>query len=251
MQPSPWAIERHASVGSTMDLARQRARAGAPDGTVVVAEEMTAGRGTKGNFWTAPKGGLYLSMVLRGLKDPHLLTLALGNAVADALEVAGVEPRLKWVNDVHVADSAGSGIGRKVAGILVEGESTGDTFDFFVAGIGVNVNGKASNLKGVEATATTLEDELGCDSCIPDFEALLLDAVARWVGLVRDGRDAEIVAAFRSRDALIGKPVKVTDGGDVVEGQADGIDDQGRLRVKARSGLVALNTGTVQVLPVS
>ncbi|MEA3136262.1 MAG: BirA family transcriptional regulator [Thermoplasmata archaeon] len=254
MQPSPWAVERHATVGSTMDVAKERARAGAADGTVVVAEEMTGGRGSHGRPWAAPKGGLYLSIVLRGLKDPHLLTLALGNAVADALEVAGVEPRLKWVNDVHLAPSPGDakadskGLGKKVAGILVEGESTGASFDFLVAGIGVNVNGKASDLKGLEKTATTLEEQLGCDSCIPDLEALLLHNVAGWLEKVRGGRDAEVVAAFRARDGLAGKTVRVADGGKVVEGLADGVDDRGHLRVKGKTGVQTVSTGTVQVV---
>lgn len=241
MQPSLWSVERHASVGSTMDVAKERARAGAPDGTVVVAEEMTGGRGSHGRPWVAPKGGLYLSIVLRGLKDPHLLTLALGNAVADTLEVAGVEPRLKWVNDVHVD-------GRKMAGILVEGEATGDSFDFLVAGIGVNVNGKATDLRGLERAATTLEDQLGCDSCIPDLEALLLDSIGRWVARVRDGQDAEIVAAFRARDCLAGKAVRVSDGKAVVEGTASGVDDQGHLLVETKAGVQPLSTGTVQVM---
>ncbi|HUR25903.1 MAG TPA: biotin--[acetyl-CoA-carboxylase] ligase [Candidatus Thermoplasmatota archaeon] len=247
MQPSPWTLERHERVGSTMDVARERARAGAPDGTVIVAEEMTGGRGSHGRPWVAPKGGVYLSIVLRGLKDPHLLTLALGNAVADTLEVAGVEPGLKWVNDVHVAGHDG-GLGRKIAGILVEAESTGGAFDFLVAGIGVNVNGKASDLKGLEKAATTIEDQLGCDSCIPDLEALLLDGVGRWLGRVREGQDAEIVAAFRARDVLAGKTVRVADGKTVVEGIAAGVDDRGHLLVKSKTGVQALSTGTVQVL---
>jgi BirA family biotin operon repressor/biotin-[acetyl-CoA-carboxylase] ligase len=249
MQPSPWAIERHDTVGSTMDLAKERARAGAPDGTVVVAEEMTGGRGSHGRPWVSPKGGLYLSIVLRGVDDPHLLTLALGNAVADTLEVAGVEPTVKWVNDIYVRDADGQGMGRKIAGILVEGEATGERFDFLVAGIGVNVNGKAADLKGLEKAATTLEDQLGCDSCIPDLEALLLDGVARWVALVRDGRDAEVLAAFRARDCLKGRKVRVADGQAVVEGLADGVDDQGRLLVRAATGAQAIATGTVQLLP--
>jgi BirA family biotin operon repressor/biotin-[acetyl-CoA-carboxylase] ligase len=248
MQPSPWTVERHAKVGSTMDVARERARAGAPHGTVIVAEEMTGGRGSKGRPWVAPPGGLYLSIVLRGLDDPHLLTLALGNAVADTLDVAGVDARLKWVNDVLVGTQDGKGPGKKIAGILVEGESTGAKFDFLVAGIGVNVNGKASSLKGSEQSATTLEDQLHCDSCIPDLETLLLDSVARWLDRVRDGKDEEIVAAFRSRDALKGLKVRVADGKTVAEGQADGIDDQGHLKVKTAKGPVALATGTVQVM---
>jgi BirA family biotin operon repressor/biotin-[acetyl-CoA-carboxylase] ligase len=249
MQPSPWAVERHASLGSTMDLARTRARAGAPDGTVVVAEEMTGGRGTHGRPWAAPKGGLYLSFVLRDLADPHLLTLALGNAVADALEVAGVEPRLKWVNDVLVR-SPGSDpkdVGRKVAGILVEAESTGDRFDFLVAGIGVNVNGHAKDLAGLASIATTLEDELGCDSCVPDLEVLLLHNVEAWVDKVRGGRDSEILEAFRARDALLGRRVRVADGTSIVEGKAAGIDAAGHLLVESAGRTQAMTGGSVQV----
>ena len=84
-------VVRLAATASTMDEAKRLARAGAPDGTTVVAESMTAGRGTHGHAWHAPKGGLYVSIVVRDLQDPHLLTLALGNAVADVLEVAGAD----------------------------------------------------------------------------------------------------------------------------------------------------------------
>jgi BirA family biotin operon repressor/biotin-[acetyl-CoA-carboxylase] ligase len=241
VQPPAWTIERHGTVASTMDVARERAREGAPGGTVVVAEAMTGGRGTHGRPWVAPPGGLYLSMVLRDVADPHLLTLALGNAVADALEVAGVEPRLKWVNDVLLAD-------RKVAGILVEGESTGPRIDFLVAGIGVNVNGPASALKGLEAVATTLEDQLGCDSCIPDLEALVLDRVAHWVGRVRQGAAGEVIEAFRARDALFGREVQDCDGGAPVRGIADGVDDRGHLKLLVEGRHRTFATGTVQVL---
>lgn len=235
-----WAIERLGSTPSTMDEARQRARAGAPDGTVVVAEEMTAGRGTKGRAWSAPKGGLYLSFVLRGLPDAQLLSLALGNAVCDTLEVAGVEPRLKWVNDVLVN-------GKKVAGILVEAESIGPVVDFIVAGIGLNVNGHAAQLGEAAATATTLEDQLECDSCVPDVEALLLQSISRWVQKLRDGQGAEVVAAFRVRDALLGHQVQVTDGTQLVHGKAEGIDAQGRLLLQVEGTTRPFATGSVRL----
>jgi BirA family transcriptional regulator, biotin operon repressor / biotin---[acetyl-CoA-carboxylase] ligase len=237
-----WTVERHPSLASTMDAARERAREGAPDGTVVVAEAMTAGRGTHGRPWHAPPGGLYLSMVLRGIEDPHLLTLALGNAVADTLEVAGVEPRLKWVNDVWVE-------GRKVAGILVEGEATGSRFDFLVAGIGINVNGRAADLFGPDAAhAATLEDLLGCESCIPDLESLLLQHAGSWLARVRDGHDDEIVARFRARDALAGRRVQVVQAdGVVAEGVAEGVDRQGHLLLRAGGVLHTISTGTARL----
>jgi BirA family transcriptional regulator, biotin operon repressor / biotin---[acetyl-CoA-carboxylase] ligase len=239
---SPWAIERLESCASTMDEAKARARAGAPDGTVVVAAQQTGGRGTRGRAWHAPAGGLYLSMVLREVRDPHLLTMALGNAVADALEVAGLEPRLKWVNDVMSN-------GKKVAGILAESESTGAHLDFIIAGIGVNVNGHASHFPAaLRAIATTLEDELACESCIPDLEALVLDACARWIGLVREGRTREVLEQYRARDALPGALVRIEADGKPVEGTAEGIDDQGRLLVRSGGVQHAHATGTVQLL---
>jgi BirA family biotin operon repressor/biotin-[acetyl-CoA-carboxylase] ligase len=235
---SGWTVERVAVAASTMDLARLQARAGAPDRWAVVAEEMTAGRGTHERGWHAPKGGLYLSFVLRGLPDVRLVSLALGNAVADTLEVAGAEPRLKWVNDVWVD-------GRKVAGILVEGESTGSAVDFLVAGIGVNVNGHARAFPApLDATAATLKDVLGCDSCVPDLEALLLHSVDRWLGMLRDGEGAQVVAAFRARDGLKGRRVRV----EGVEGTAAGIDDQGHLLVQTAQGTQAVQSGSVTLL---
>ncbi len=224
-----------------MDEARSRARAGAPGGTALIATSMSAGRGTHGRPWHAPEGGLYLSMILRDLDDPHLLTLALGNAVADVLEVAGAQPQLKWVNDVLVG-------GRKIAGILVEGESTGDHIDFLIAGIGININGAAATFPAeLRDTATTLEDVLGANSCIEDLETFLFQELARWIQLVRDGRDEEIIDAYRRRDALAGQKVSIDAGDGTVEGLAAGIDDVGHLLVEVRGAVRSFDNGTVRV----
>lgn len=238
-----WIVERVGSCPSTQELARTRAQAGAPDGTVVVAEEQTGGHGTRGRAWHSPKGGLYVSIVFRDLKDARLLTLALGAAVAEALEIAGVDAKLKWVNDVLVG-------GKKIAGVLVESESTGPRFDFIVAGIGINVNGHAAALPAdVRALATTLEDELHCDSCIPDLQTVVLECIARWVGVLRSGRAEEILAAFRARDALAGKRVRVSAAdGAAMEGPSEGIDEHGRLRVRTSGGLRLADGGTVTLL---
>ncbi|HUR60796.1 MAG TPA: biotin--[acetyl-CoA-carboxylase] ligase [Candidatus Thermoplasmatota archaeon] len=238
-----WAVQRVATAASTMDIARQQARAGAPDRWAVVAEEMTQGRGTQGRPWHAPRGGLYLSFVLREVPDPTLVSLALGNAVADVLEISGAEPRLKWVNDVWVE-------GRKVAGILVEGESTGSKLDFLVGGIGINVNGRAASFPApLDREATTLEDILGCDSCVPDLETALLHSIDKWLGKLKDGESAQVVAAFRERDALAGRKVRVGSASQSVEGLATGVDAQGRLTVRTAAGKVeALQSGTVTLL---
>lgn len=236
-----WSVERVASTASTMDDARAKARAGAPDRWAIVADEQTAARGTHGRAWAAPKGGLYASFILRSVPSPHLVTLALGNAVADVLEVAGVEPRLKWVNDVLVGD-------RKVAGILVEGESTGPRLDFLVCGIGINVNGTTDALpRDLRARATTLESELGCDSCLPDLETFLWQAIDKWLATLAQA-PGEVVAAFRARDALKDRPVRVDSGAESFEGIASGIDDAGHLVLASGSRTRSFAAGTVTLL---
>jgi BirA family biotin operon repressor/biotin-[acetyl-CoA-carboxylase] ligase len=238
MQPSAWTVERVATTGSTMDDAKAKARAGAPDRWAVVAETMTGGRGTNGRPWHAPAGGLYTSFILRGAANPHLVTLALGNAVADVLEVAGVEPRIKWVNDVWVGE-------RKVAGILVEAESTGARLDFLVCGIGMNLNGKASAFPSdLRGKATTLEEELGCDVCVPDLEVALWPAIDLW--LDRAANDpARVVDRSRERDLLRGRRVVVTSGASRTEGTAAGLDGDGRLLVETAVGTKTVSAGTV------
>lgn len=227
-------VEHLGKVASTMDTAKARAREGAPDGTVLGAEEMTAGRGQHSHTWFAPEGGWYASIIVRDVQDPRLLTLAIGNAVADVLEVAGADPRVKWVNDVYVED-------KKVAGVLCEAESKGSDVDFIVAGIGINLNGSTADWPdGLDSTATTLEAVLGADTCIEDTEPFILDSIGAWIDKVRDGRDDEVLARFRDRDLLRGRKVQAGD----VTGTAEGIDDDGHLIVDGQ----AVTGGPVELL---
>ncbi len=238
-----WPIEHLESCTSTQEEARLRAQRGAPHGTVIVAAHQTAGHGQRDRTWESPEGGLYLSVVLRNIHNPHLLTLALGNAVADALEVAGADPALKWVNDVWIE-------GRKVAGILVEGESTGDTFDFLLAGIGINVNEPEGGLPEViRDQAVALQTALGAESCIPDLETFLLESMQRWVDLVARGRHDEVLSTWRRRDALQNQAIRLLSptGKELAQGVARGIDDQGRIRIEAPDGTIqAFDNGTIQ-----
>ena len=237
-----WTIERLDACDSTQDEARSRADAGCPDRTVVVAGRMDDGRGTHGRGWHAPEGGLYLSIVLRDPPVPQLLTLALGNAVADVLEVAGVEPGLKWVNDVWVAE-------RKVAGILVEAESSGDGVELALAGIGINVNGHADDWPHpLNGTATTLEDQLGADACIEDLESFLLESIDGWLAKLAAGRGDDVVAAWRAKDILLGRDVGFDPDGDLCAkliGTAAGIDDDGRLLIDVDGERKAFSSGRV------
>ncbi len=124
-----YSVVYYEDLPSTNDRALELARAGAPHGTVVVAEYQTAGRGRRGAQWSAPAGSSVLaSLVLRPEKQlsPHVLAIYSGATVASALDILGIPAKVKWPNDIMVED-------RKVAGILIE--TTGDAV---VIGIGIN-----------------------------------------------------------------------------------------------------------------
>jgi len=209
---------------STNSRARELAAGGAPPGTLVTAAVQTAGRGRQGRAWSAPPGrALLCSMIVAG--TPPLLSLAAGVAVA---QLAGPAAQLKWPNDV-LHD------GRKVAGILVEGRPQED---WAVLGIGINVALRASDFPPeLRATAGTLGLE---PAAIEPTLAALLRGLERWL----DAGAGEVLAAVRARDALLGRPVRWSEG----EGIAAGIDDAGRLVVRTPDGDSALTAGEVHLL---
>src|SRR5258708_7756038 len=138
-------------VGSTNSHAIELARAGAAEGTLVITDHQTAGRGRVGRAWEPlPRQQLTFSLLLRPPFAPHWLVMMSALAVADAIEaVTGIQPEIKWPNDVLIG-------GRKVCGILIE---TSD--GFAVLGIGVNVNGSLADHPILAARATTLADVAG------------------------------------------------------------------------------------------
>lgn len=225
--------ERHARVTSTNDVARDLAAAGAPEGTAVVADEQTGGRGRLGRPWASPPGGLWLSLVLRPRLPAHeapRLGLAVGVAVARAIERAtGVAVRLKWPNDLMVGD-------RKVGGVLVEAPAEAG---WAVAGIGVNANVSLEALPPeVRERATTLEAAAGRPV---DRDALLGEIFAeveKAYEVLRGDGFATILRWWRDRAASLGERVTVRVPGEVVAGVAEGIDEDGALLVRLDDGSV-------------
>ena len=216
-------------IDSTNDRARELASRGAPHGTLVTADEQTAGRGRQGRSWTAPAGSAVLmSLVLRDLEERHaLVPLAAAVAVSEACEeTAGVSCRVKWPNDVWID-------GKKVAGILVEGRPQEG---WAVLGIGVNVSTRAADFPPeLRGTATSL----GTASA-EDVLAALLRGLDRRLG---DDPDS-ILGAWRERDALRGAQVRWNDG----QGRAAGITDDGALLVEMEDGQEILQAGEVHLL---
>lgn len=215
----------HRRTGSTNERARELALMEAPHGTLVTADEQSAGRGRQGRTWTAPpRSAVLMSLVLRDFEE--VLPLAAAVAICAALPV---ECAIKWPNDVWVER-------RKLAGILVEGRPQAG---WAVLGIGLNVTTEAFPDELAE-TATSLR-LAGVETDVETVLADVLAALTLW--LARPS--ADVLAAWRERDALRGQPVRWKDG----EGTAAGIDEGGALLVEtAGGGQVTLGAGEVHLL---
>ena len=211
---------------STNERAKELALGGAPHGTLVTADEQSAGRGRQGRVWTAPpRSSLLMSLVTRRLAPT--LPLAAAVAVCDALPG---ECAIKWPNDVWIER-------RKMAGILVEGRPQEG---WAVLGIGLNVTLDADDFPAELREFATSLRLAGHAAAVED----VLDAVVRsldgWLCAPPD----RVLEAWRSRDALRGERVRWADG----DGVADGIDDSGALVVQTRNGRVTLDAGEVHLL---
>jgi BirA family transcriptional regulator, biotin operon repressor / biotin---[acetyl-CoA-carboxylase] ligase len=229
--------------GSTNDHARLLAQAGAAAGTVVLAEEQTAGRGRQGRSWSAPRGrALTLSIVLRPQQQAlAMLPLATPLAVCEACEqVAQVRCAIKWPNDV-LADS------RKLAGILIESRPREG---WAVVGIGLNVDTTVEELgPELESIATSLRIASGAEADRERALDALLDSLAARVGPAAAQDGDALLAAYRERDALIDRPIHWTAGGRTLEGRAAGIDEQGNLVAFTGDGeRCTLDAGEVHLL---
>lgn len=230
------------STGSTNDVARAFAVAGEPEGVAVVADAQTAGRGRAGKspWLTPPFTSIAVSVLLRPRLEPaHLSRLALlaGVAAVDAVrETTGVPAAIKWPNDVMAGR-------RKLGGILVESGLTGGRVAFAVLGIGINGNVAAAALGPLPDAAlppTTLQDEAGGPiSREALLAALLRQLDARYAALL-DG--AALREAYRARLGTLGQRVRVVGaggpGGEVVEGVASDVGEDGALLVRLDSGEV-------------
>ena len=218
-------------IESTNVEAKSLANSGAPEGTVVIAEAQTAGRGRLGRRWTSPAGkGLLFSALLRPvlpMSDAHMLTLVAACAAAEAMEsLAEVAVSIKWPNDLFIGD-------RKVGGILLEVAGEQDDVDWVVVGMGVNVNTEYSELPvALRKTATSLKMATGSPMDRSELLArLLLTLDAHYRHSLADGFE-RAVSEFRSRDYLLHRTVSVQTRDGAVVGQASGIDERGALLVQ-------------------
>lgn len=222
----------HRLTDSTNQRAKELADAGAPHGTVVTADEQTAGRGRQGRSWVAPPGSAVLmSVVVRNLDEAGaLLPLATAVAVCEAAEsVAPVRCAIKWPNDVWVER-------RKLCGILVEGRPAAG---WAVVGIGLNVRTPRDAFPPeLRETATSLAAS-GADASVEETVDALLAMLDRRLS----ASPADVLGEWRARDALLGSEIRWGER----SGVAAGIDDEGSLLVDTDAGRVALGAGEVHL----
>lgn len=231
-----------ASASSTQEVARGEAESGAASGTVVVAEEQTAGRGRFGREWVSPAGrNLYLTLVLRpSVRGLRALSIVSPLAIAVAVEeVTGLSPRIKWPNDAIIE-------GRKLAGVLIENELSGDEIRYSLVGIGLNVNMDVERAPGIEEIATSVKRELGAETSREELLAALLN---RYEALYQQAAtNAGVYEAWRARLDTLGRQVRVTFGDQVYEGLAEDVDTDGNLVLRRPDGeRLTLEAGEVSL----
>jgi BirA family transcriptional regulator, biotin operon repressor / biotin---[acetyl-CoA-carboxylase] ligase len=217
------------ATASTNIVARQLAEGGAEEGTVVVTETQTRGKGRLGRQWVAPPGGAWLSVVLKpGIDPAHAasITLLAAVSVAKVLRQWGAEAVIKWPNDVLVN-------GKKICGILTEMSAETDAVSFIVLGIGVNLN----NDVPLE-TATTLKAELGHRIDLVKFVRGLLESLEEDYLTFKEQGFTPILWSWRRYSDTLGRPVEVAYQGEIIKGVAQDIADDGALIVKTKDGTI-------------
>jgi BirA family transcriptional regulator, biotin operon repressor / biotin---[acetyl-CoA-carboxylase] ligase len=243
---------------STNDLALRLADHGCPDGTVVIADQQTAGRGRGSHSWHSPAGsGLYVSVVVRvdlaragrehGAADwPRWLTLATGVALAEGLHAAsGLPVSIKWPNDLVMAPAGTVRGARKLGGVLAEGRTDAGQLTHVVVGFGVNVRSSAFPPE-ISARATSLEDELGRDIDRGAVLAALLKRFSMWLARLRAQRSADVAARWSALAVgATGSTVEWRADGGPRRGVTAGIDGEGALLIRAGASTERVVSGEV------
>jgi BirA family transcriptional regulator, biotin operon repressor / biotin---[acetyl-CoA-carboxylase] ligase len=232
-------------VASTNLTLRALAAQGAPEGTVVVADEQEAGRGRAGRSWHSPPGaGFYGSILLRpavAQQEAQFLTFAAAVAVAETLSSFGVKgAEIKWPNDVLVA-------GKKVCGILVETSLFGASVEWAIVGVGINVT-RGAVPEGKAHVATSLE-EAGVRTTPARLRWPLLVALDRWYAALADAGSRAVLDRWEALAPMArNRKVRVDEAGETYRATTRGVTTGGSLRVEREDGtLVELTAADVSI----
>lgn len=233
------------SIDSTNSCAKAVAGCGAGEGTVVIAEHQTEGRGRHGRVWqSVPHENLMFSIVLRPRLSPeglNLLPLYVAVAVSDAIErFTGLKPECKWPNDVLLE-------GKKVAGILIEGSYKQNAVDYVVVGVGINVNQTAFP-PDLQNTATSLRLQAGKEfDRIPLFREILASMEGLYRNSTADGFQS-IIPRWLSHSSMVNRPISVSQQGTIISGTVKGLSPEGGLILQTDGAERTVFAGDVTIV---
>ncbi len=226
-------------LSSTMDEAAKLGEGDAEEGAVVVAEVQRAGRGRQGRSWVSEPGNLLVSVLFRpSLEALPFISIIGGIAAARAVrKLTGLEPKIKWPNDVLID-------GRKAVGILAESAIAGDTVWYAVLGVGINVSLDTSQTEEISSIATSVNAAAGREVAREDLlRQFLMDLDALYLAL---GQGKSPISEWQDLLETTGRRLVATWGDDTFTGVAEGTDELGNLLLRQDDGtLLTLTAGDV------
>ena len=236
------------NIPSTNDLAKKLAADNAPDGTIVIADEQSAGRGRLNRGWYSPKGGgLWFTLILRPgdfvvPADAAKFTLLTAVAVVFAMQKFSLTAKIKWPNDILFD-------GKKLVGILTEMSATDERINYIIVGAGINVNIVADDFPTeIAQIATSLSVMNGAPLNEEKFLAAFLAEFEKLYFTVKqEGAFASVLNKWREHSATLGNEVNVIGVGETFAGVAEDIDNDGALLVRTAAGLRKVLAGDVSV----
>lgn len=233
------------TLSSTNDIARELSLQGEEEGTVVMADEQTKGRGTKGRSWySAPSLGLYVSLILRPARpDLSLLPLAMGLACREAIaEAYGLNVFLKWPNDLIIDR-------KKVGGLLLESSFSGNRPLYAILGLGLNLNHEAEDFPDeLRERAISLRQACGRKINREDILNQLWPKIDYWYRIFLKGEDDRIIQSFEHHHLFLrGEKILVDFNGQEIAGLFDGFSRDGALILVTSKGSRQLTTGEVSL----
>jgi BirA family biotin operon repressor/biotin-[acetyl-CoA-carboxylase] ligase len=210
-----------------MDVAKELAKKGAEEGTIVVAEHQTGGRGRLKREWLSPSGGIYFTLILRPKISPVYaprINLMASVAVAKTIgRLFGLRAELKWPNDVLIE-------GKKVCGILAEMDAETDVINFVNLGVGINANTPITQLGEM---ATSLKDALGKEISRKKLLSSVLTEIAKQQALLTQ---EDLLEEWKSLSVTLNKQVRIVAPSEVIVGRAIDIDTSGALIIREEDG---------------
>lgn len=224
-------ILAYKSLDSTNETAYQLAEKGEKEGAVVIAESQKRGKGRQGRHWTSPKGGIYLSCILRPEIEPKevaKITLVTAVAVCASIrEIANVPAMIKWPNDIIIKK-------KKACGILTEMKAEQDEVEFVIVGIGVNVDMPTNLLpKGATSLAKEADERVSKVA----LTKKILENLEHYIAIFRKEGFNKIRNEWRNFSTTLGQQVRIHCHNERIEGQALDVDKDGALVVRLDSGL--------------